>query len=76
MPAFLLRADGRLDGALDQPVDLTDEAHAERVAIQMLAELRLNAGVALDAGVTHIAVHHADGRFVMDVSLKVVRTAP
>lgn len=73
MTKFSLRAEGLYDEALDTLIDLPDDAAAERAAIQMLTELRINASAALARKVRRIAVHDAHGAAVMNVTLTVTR---
>jgi hypothetical protein len=75
MPRFSLRADGRYDEQVDTLIDLPDLAAAERAAIQMLAELRINAPGGVADSIARVAVHDVRGRPVLDVILSVSRPA-
>ncbi len=76
MARFSIRAEGLYDKTHEALIDLPDEAAAERAAIQVLAELQMNAADAGREGVRRVAVHDAGGKPVLDVTLTVFRPPP
>ena len=76
MPRFSLRVEGLHDERFETPVELDDAAAAECAAIQMLAELRINAARTAHEGVRRVAVYDDAGAPVLDVTLTVFRPSP